>query len=591
VGIAVAVLLISGLQLASTGTASAAGVASSSLGTSFGSVAAMVDGDLGSVWKSWGAPTTNDWVKVDRGAVLALSEVDLYMTDATSPNDRIHQGVVEISADGTSWTSLGSFANQNDVHVTAPAGTTARYVRARPTAGQSNWLVVREFAVDQALASTTLGTWSGTVGSMTDGSVTTFWKSSSGPTTADWVRLDRGAVLNVTQVDLYMTEPNSPNDRIQQGVLELSSNGTTWTTLASFSNQNEVHVAAPSGTTARYVRARPTANQSNWLVVREFGVGFAAATPPTQPTSGPGGSNYPHGGWTVTAGGSGNDAWYVFEPASPKPASAPLTVFTHGYGEFTGYNAHHEFVRHLVRKGHVVVYPRWQTGIGNPLGIEATMTAAKNGILGGIAWLQADSSRVQPQLDKTGYFGFSYGGIITTNLTNRHVSLGLPVPKSIALVEPHDGFSEDELDDSLTGIPASVKLTCTVSDDIQANDPSGCKTMWPLISHIADANKDYVTYYDDTFGSPYLDANHRSVCAPPGPGQGTDSCGTTEDIRVDALDYYAFWKTTVALQSCANSGIDCAYGLNDTAQHRDMGSWSNGTAARPLRIGDAPAAP
>jgi hypothetical protein len=115
--------------------------------------------------------------------------------------------------------------------------------------------------------------------------------------------------------------------------------------------------------------------------------------------------------------------------------------------------------------------------------------------------------------------------------------------------------------------------------------------MWPLISHIADANKDYVTYYDDTFGSPYLDANHRSVCAPPGPGQGTDSCGTTEDIRVDALDYYAFWKTTVALQSCANSGIDCAYGLNDTAQHRDMGSWSNGTAARPLRIGDAPAAP
>lgn len=141
------------------------------------------------------------------------------------------------------------------------------------------------------------------------------------------------------------------------------------------------------------------------------------------------------------------------------------------------------------------------------------------------------------------------------------------MPKPIALVEPHDGFSEDELDDSLTGIPASVKLTCTVSDDIQANDPSGCKTMWPLISHIADANKDYVTYYDDTFGSPYLDANHQSVCALPAPGQGSDSCGTTEDIRVDALDSYAFWKTTVALQSCANIRRNDVQRIETVEQH------------------------
>jgi F5/8 type C domain/Cutinase len=580
-----------GMTVVAVQPAAAADTASSSLGTSYGSPAAMVDGDLGGVWKSWGAPATSDWVMVDRGSTLSLNQVDLYMTDPNSPNDRIQQGVLEISTNGTSWTSLGSFSNQNDVHVTAPAGTTARYVRARPTASQSNWLVVREFAADRNLASTTLWTWSGTVGSMTDGSLSSFWKSSSGPTTSDTVQVDRGAVLGLNQADLYMTEPNSPNDRIQQGVVEISTNGATWSALASFSNQNDVHVTAPAGTTARFVRARATANQSNWLVVRELSVGAAAAAPPAQPSSGPGGSNYPHADWTVSSGGTGNDAWYVFQPASPKPASAPVVVFTHGYGEFSGYNSTYHFLRHLTRKGYVVVYPRWQTGIGNPLGIEATMTSAKAGILGAISWLQANPSEVQPQMDKVGYAGFSYGGIITLNLTNRYVSLGMPAPKSIYLIEPHDGNQEDELDDSLSGIPSSVKLTCSVSDDIGANTPSGCKTAFPLLGHIANADKDYVTYYDDLFGSPYLAANHQSVCAPPAPGQGTDACGTTEDIRVDGMDYFAFWKTAVALQTCANSGVDCAYALDDTSQHRDMGQWSNGTSVRTMRITDAPAAP
>ena len=57
------------------------------------------------------------------------------------------------------------------------------------------------------------------------------------------------------------------------------------------------------------------------VLVAGLGVSEAAAaiTQPPQPKSGPGGSDYAHAGWRVSSGGSGADAWYVFEPARPRP--------------------------------------------------------------------------------------------------------------------------------------------------------------------------------------------------------------------------------------------------------------------------------
>ena len=93
----------------------------------------------------------------------------------------------------------------------------------------------------------------------------------------------------------------------------------------------------------------------------------AAATQRPQPQFGPGGSDYKHRGWRVSSGGTGADAWYVFEPTGPRPRRAPLAVVMHGYYEFSGYANLYELIRHTVRKGNVVIYPRWQTGIADPV--------------------------------------------------------------------------------------------------------------------------------------------------------------------------------------------------------------------------------
>jgi hypothetical protein len=315
-----------------------------------------------------------------------------------------------------------------------------------------------------------------------------------------------------------------------------------------------------------------------------------AVTQPTQPTSGPGGSDYAHADWIVSSGGTGSNAWYVFQPNTPRPASAPVAIMLHGYGEFSGYGTFTEFIRHEVRKGNIVVYPRWQTSIISPclgpFNIEPCMTSALNGIRGALNYLQASpSTRVQPQLDKVSYFGFSFGGIITANLTNRYASLGLPTPRAIFLDDPHDGglagAGEPALDDSLAGIPAAAKINCHSGSQgvISESGKSGssCNAVYPKLGHIPSANKDLVMTRPDAHGSPALSSAH-GVCST------ADLNGVAQ---VDAYDWYFCWKVFDALQSSAYFGTNSQYALGDTPEHRSNGIWSDGVPVQQLTIQEA----
>ncbi len=77
-----------------------------------------------------------------------------------------------------------------------------------------------------------------------------------------------------------------------------------------------------------------------------------------------------------------------------------------------------------MRKGSVVIYPRWQTGIASPcpgpFDIEPCIASAVNGDpTARSTTCSSDPKRVQPAARKTSYFGFSFGGIITANIANR----------------------------------------------------------------------------------------------------------------------------------------------------------------------------
>lgn len=310
----------------------------------------------------------------------------------------------------------------------------------------------------------------------------------------------------------------------------------------------------------------------------------AAASQRPQARSGPGGSQAAFGGVRVTAGGSGSDAWYAFQPVNPTPASAPLVIIEHGYYEFSGYTTMSALIRHTVLKGNVVIYTRWQTGVATPcpgpFNIEPCITSSVNGIRGALAYLRASRHRVQPRLNETSYFGFSFGGIITADMTSRYKALGLPKPRAIWLEDPHDGgftgFNEPAVDHSLAGIPPTVKFVCHAGASgiiaIAGFANASCNSVFPKLGQIPAQNKSLVLTSNDTHGSPPLLAIH-GVCA-----------GLASGVLVDTYDWGFCWKDFDSLRACAYYGKDCVYALGDNAQHRYIGTWSDGVPVIGLKI-------
>ncbi|HMJ74854.1 MAG TPA: hypothetical protein VK507_02725 [Iamia sp.] len=306
----------------------------------------------------------------------------------------------------------------------------------------------------------------------------------------------------------------------------------------------------------------------------------AGVTQPAQTTSGPGGSALPHRDWRESSGGSGADAWYVFEPTAPQPDEAPLAIVMHGYGEFEGYGTMYELVRHTVLSGSVVIYPRWQTGIAEPcpgpFDADPCLAAAVTAIEGALAHLGADDSRVQPDLDRTSYYGFSFGGILTANMTNRWEALGLPEPRAIFIDDMHDGgldgLGEPALDDSMAGIPSDVLLECHVgAQGVIAEDPTGgCNALFPRLDHIPTSNKAIVLTRPDDHGEPALSSAH-GVCA-------------AQEGQADAYDWGFCWKVWDALRAAVDEGGSPRYAIGDDPEHTDIGVWSDGTPIAPLEV-------
>lgn len=107
----------------------------------------MVDGDPSTFFWSDNAPNPGDYVGVDLGTVRTVDGVDVQMAKPSSPDDYLHAGEVEYSADGVHWSDAGPFSGTTEVTMSFPAGTSARYLRRVDTGSQINWVVVDEFTV------------------------------------------------------------------------------------------------------------------------------------------------------------------------------------------------------------------------------------------------------------------------------------------------------------------------------------------------------------------------------------------------------------------------------------------------------------
>jgi len=293
-------------------------------------------------------------------------------------------------------------------------------------------------------------------------------------------------------------------------------------------------------------------------------------TQPTQPPTGPGGSNYSHDGIRQTQYGWGGHQFWIFEPNIPTPVSAPLIVFNHGWSAFSP-SAYQVWIDHLVKRGNIVVYPRYQ--LGYITGVRYATPNAIQAVKRAIAILQ-NGDHVHPDLDKFAIVGHSLGGGITAEMAVLADENGLPRPKAIMPVQPF--IRSDTMMKNFHDISATTLLLVVVGEnDNIAGDFSG-KLIFSTSDQIPVDQKDFIIQRTDRYGSPALVADHLApLCIPNSSG-------------VNAMDYYCTWKLFDALTDYAFYGTNHDFCFGNTPEQRFMGYWSDGTAVKELKVTDNP---
>lgn len=294
---------------------------------------------------------------------------------------------------------------------------------------------------------------------------------------------------------------------------------------------------------------------------------FGDPTPPNQPPSGPGGSDYKHNKVIINRYKWGAQQYWIFEPDDPKPEKAPLIVFNHGWSAMFPI-FYKTWVYHIVKKGNIVVYPRYQFGIY--FGFKNFYSNAVQAVKDAIEELE-NGSHVHPELDKFAIVGHSLGGGITAYIASIAKDAGLPIPKAIMPVQPAILSSVD-----LSKIPNETLMLVIVGEnDTIVGDGSAKKIFYDSIQ-IPLSQKDFVIQVTDTYGEPDLVADHIApVCIP-------------FSDTVNAMDYYSTWKLFDALTDYAFYGINKEYCLDNTPEQRFMGLWSDGKPVKEMIITDTP---
>jgi len=320
----------------------------------------------------------------------------------------------------------------------------------------------------------------------------------------------------------------------------------------------------------------------------------ASPTPPAQATAGPGSSDYPFASLTFHRYGFGDSEYWIFEPANPTPKTAPLIIFDHGWSAMTP-NTYGAWIKHLVRRGNIVIYPRYQASLWTPM--DAFTPNAVAAVKAALLELQT-GNHVKPDLTRVAIVGHSMGAAMAPNMAALAVADNLPIPKAICCVEPDNHSSRDPSINmplaDFSKIPAATLALVIVGDrDLLARDDTA-KVIYSQINQIPPQNKDYLTLVSDTHGSPPLLANHLAPVAleilDPEAEQEFNTARLLamrqlEQNSVDALDYYGTWKLFDGLTDAAFYNKNKEYALGNTPQQRYMGKWSDGTPVKELKVG------
>ena len=213
-----------------------------------------LDGDDATQWCATSVPA---WFRLDLGEVRSVSWLNVNVGSYT-----VH-GNVEVSADGSSWTSVSSFHMTARERRTFTIGRTIRYVRINITQTDAPDSHAWQACISDV--STSVGTTgkaplpsatasSGrNAGNALDGDDATQWCATSVPA---WFRLDLGEVRSVSWLNVNV------GSYTVHGNVEVSADGSSWTSVSSFHVTASERRTFTIGRRIRYARINITETEA-----------------------------------------------------------------------------------------------------------------------------------------------------------------------------------------------------------------------------------------------------------------------------------------------------------------------------------------
>lgn len=328
-----------------------------------------------------------------------------------------------------------------------------------------------------------------------------------------------------------------------------------------------------------------------WLACLEmpgvFASGFARAQgvvgQPPPPTSGPGSPQYSHAALSLTTHGEGPRQFWIFSPDDPQPTRAPVVVFLHGWSA-TNPSLYGAWIKHLVRRGNVVIYPRYQDGLGVRPGefVSNAVAAIRQA-----CELMALEHAIQMDLERVAFIGHSMGAVMAANMAQDIERLQLPVPRALFLAEP----AFEPLLNDYQQIARDTLILVTVGADVKRD--ATAQRILMNSTQVPATNKNFVALPSDSHGTPPLVSDHFAPCAFEPLAERFTSFKINDwgDRSRNALDYYGYWKLCDGLLDAAFFGRNRQYALEDSPELRFMGHWSDGTPVREAMILAIPSSP
>ncbi|NJP35389.1 discoidin domain-containing protein [Micromonospora thermarum] len=242
-----------------------------------GSPANALDWNPNTRWSTGAPQAAGQWFQVNLGTKRVFDQIS-FETRGDQRWDYPRGYQIQVSNDGTNWTTVRSGKGWGWKQALPFAPQYAQYVRVAQTSTGPDWWSIAEFHVYGTPALNRTG-WTvsasvtgggSSAGNAVDASLTTRWTTGTGQAAGQYFQADLGKAQPFHRI--LLDSSGAPGDYPRGYQIQVSPDASNWTTVHTGNGTGPVVLAEFAAQFARYVRLVLTASSSSWWSIHDLQV-------------------------------------------------------------------------------------------------------------------------------------------------------------------------------------------------------------------------------------------------------------------------------------------------------------------------------